>query len=1073
MGTWTLFTSNRVDDLVETLADRLEHDVRPPLEDAVVLVQSRGLSRYLELSLCKRHGIAAGLRMPFLGSWLQSLPRQQQGAMAEQSDKDPWSRDALTLRIFRLLGDPALASELEAAAVYVRNDSSHQKRLHLAQALAQRFDDYQVYRPEWLLDFARGNCPDLPHARWQQRLWRRLLDERNDDLGAHRIASLTKLLTNKPDWLELPERVSVFGVTAIAPAFLDLLALVAKHSDVDLYVQRPTNEFFSDLKRSRRGEQPPGPALLRNLGGQCREFFDQLQDREDRELQHESLEATDPGTDCLLHALQSDILNLRDRRTGGDTAPLALATDDASLTVHSAHGTLREMEILRDQLLARFERDSTLSPVDVLVLLPDVDAYAPYVHAAFAPVQHLFRTTTADRSPADSLPLASAFLSLFELSGSRYSAADVLQLVEDDALLRRFDITRAQLPQLRDLVDKAKIRWGIDGEQRDDDLGLPRFEENSWTLGLRRLALGAATGDMDGLVLGIAPASDATMARATLIGSFLAMFDAIAETAKELDEPRSLSAWAAHLDDALDRLFAPQSKAERAAMESLRAATQRMRTLQDAIGGEPLLLRANAVAEWMRAQLADKGEGRGFLSGSLTFASMRPMRSVPMRVIAVCGLHDGSFPRSADKQEFDLMQHRRKVGDRNKREDDRQLFLDALLAAKDAVVLTYVGRSAKDNSEHAPSPVLEELLDHVDAAFTPPRGYHSARKFVHVEHPLQSFSSRYGASMDPRLFTYANDRAHEDAPPRAAKRDESNEGVPTIELNDLLAFWKAPQEAYCKQTLGLRYPGKVNDESDSEPFTMHALDKYQLLRSAIERSLDTQEPACIEEAERQRGSVPPGPMGQIELDAMSREAEAFADRIRSLHGTRTLRVEIRRDRYVLVGQIDSIGPRGALRWRPSDRKSTDLLHGYIVHCVRQLAETSEPMRALPTIVVGKDGESRWESLENAEAQLDALVDAYLQGLTSPPPVPPLAGWAFASRLCKPKKNSVDPELEALDDARKAYFEGNAYGNTRHDLPNECMTLCFGHDDPTRRAAFVEQAKAIHVKALESMQEQQP
>jgi exonuclease V gamma subunit len=213
-------------------------------------------------------------------------------------------------------------------------------------------------------------------------------------------------------------------------------------------------------------------------------------------------------------------------------------------------------------------------------------------------------------------------------------------------------------------------------------------------------------------------------------------------------------------------------------------------------------------------------------------------------------------------------------------------------------------------------------------------------------------------------------------------------------------------------------------------------------------------------------------MGQIELDAMSREADAFANRIRSLHGTRTLRVEIRRERYVLVGQIDSLGPFGALRWRPSDRKPADMLLGYIEHCVRQLAETSEPMRALPTIVVGKDGESRWASLEDAEAQLDAIVDAYLQGLTSPPPVPPLAGWAFAYRMCKPKRNSVDPELEALDDARKAYFEGNQYDTAPHDLPNECMTLCFGQNDPTRRGAFVEQAKAIHVKAFESMQEQQ-
>ena len=1078
VGSWTLYTSNRVDALVDALVERMVGEPLPPLQKEIVLVQSRGLSRYLELEVAKKQSIAASLEMPFVGSWLLRL-------CGHTERDDAWSKAALTLRIFRILGSRQLAKALGAASDYVQDDGNQKKRLALAEALAQRFDDYQLYRPDFLRQFAAGKHPDLEHADWQQKLWRMLLDECDPSAeSAHRIDVLQrKLDRSEIDGMRLPTRISVFGVSTMPKAFLEVFARLARFTDVSLYVQRPCAHYFGEVRRARRGEErPEGPVLLANLGNQCRELFDLFVDFEGEGLVEQELESHDPGTGCLLHALQSDVLNMRVRgsHAGADEEPLALRADDDSLRVHSAHGMLREMEILRDQLLARFEKDSTLSPSDVLVLLPDVDAYAPYVHAAFAPVQRILRTVTADRSPGDSMPLAATFLSLFELAGSRYLASDVVQLLEDDALAQKFGIARGQLATLRGLVERARIRWGLDADQRERDLELPPEDANSWAFGLERLLLGVATGPVDGLVLDRAPSADATMSRSELLGSFLALFAAVRHATESLSQPRTMPEWAAAIERTLDALFAPQTKIDKAALQSLRDCCRELRRLAALVADDEddaLVLSPAALREWLANQLDGKREGTGFLSGSLTFASMRPMRSVPMRVIAICGLHDGSFPRSDKRHEFDLMADKRRHGDRSRREDDRQLFLDALLSAKDALVLTYVGRSSKDNAETAPSTVLSELLDHVDEAFTPPKGRARARDAVVVDHPLQSFSERYGDGEDPRLFTYAaaaptaRKAGDADAADRAANAAAASK--PVVALDDLVSFWKEPQRQYCERVLQARFPESVDDEQETEPFTLASLDRYAIAQEAVADALATGSSAALPAAAAKTGVLPPGPLGELARRDTERDIALFADRIRPLHGTQRSRVELELDSCVLTGELEDLSAQRQLLWRPSSVKDKDLMRGYVLHCVRTVARDDGAQLPAETMVAGTNGKHTFAALPDARSCLQALLDGYLASKAAPPPVPPCAGFAYARKWVVTSRNK-NPDLEtALAAASDRYHESDEQYGKDSDLPDPCMTACYGDEDPTERPEFAATADLVHRRVVDVARELEP
>src|SRR5262249_23090013 len=292
--------------------------------------------------------------------------------------------------------------------------------------------------------------------------------------------------------------------------------------------------------------------------------------------------------------------------------------------------------------------------------------------------------------------------------------------------------------------------------------------------------------------------------------------------------------WAALLDSAVARLFTAVDDAEQAGRAHLQAAARRLRELQELADlREPL--GAPVFRRWLEQELAARGASRAVLGGSLAVAALQPMRAVPMRVLCICGLHDGSFPRRDRRDVFDLLALAPQPLDRSRQADDRQLFLDSLLAARDQLVLTYVARSAKDDSERAPSPVLSELLEHVDSAFAPPPGSdRTAREHVSVQHPLQVWSPRYGAG-DPRLFTFA---AATTARPRAAAvpRTAGTGDLPpaVIALDELLEFWRDPAKYWCRRVLELRFPlGDDDSDDDVEPFALRALDAWRLRHGAV------------------------------------------------------------------------------------------------------------------------------------------------------------------------------------------------------------------------------------------------
>jgi exodeoxyribonuclease V gamma subunit len=688
-----------------------------------------------------------------------------------------------------------------------------------------------------------------------------------------------------------------------------------------------------------------------------------------------------------------------------------------------------------------------------MVLVPDVERYAPYAQAVFGPLHKQLPFHLADRHPASELPVCRAALHVLALARTRLTVAEVLQLLELSAVQRRFKIFAGEVGLLRHLCQSAGVRWGLDGEQRSARFELPRFEDNSWRQGLDRLLLGNLTGPVDDLVCGIAPVGDTTEGRAELLTRFSRFLEVLFELLPALRAPQPLRARADQLDALVAALFEAEDAAEEDAVRQLRRAAVALRT-QAVAAAHTEVVELAVFASWLDGALAQGsaargGADRGFLGGAVTFAGMLPMRAVPVRALFVCGLDDASFPRRDAPPPFDLISSDPRPGDRSRRLDDRQLFLDLLLAARDKLHLTYVGRSAKDNADCAPSIVISELLEHVDRTCC-----EGAAAQVLVRHPLQPWSPRYREGA-PGLFTYAaqpaigGDHATEPpwCPPSTPLLPDAR--APHVRLDELLAFWSAPCRAFLERGLRLRVRKADEPDDDCEPFELSGLTRYALQDDAVRRAQrgepEREDPLAWARA---RGVLPVGAQGDVAYDAALAAAGPMLHEARRFAASAVRRVDVEVDGVQVTGELDGLSEDARTAMRASSLKPKDRLRGWIEHLVLSLqgARDSDSEAPWPArtrlLAAGTEHVYRPIESEAAAEHLSQLLELYFEGLTRPLAFFEQSSFGIGAGLAK----GTSPA--ALLPAARAAFEGrNDKRSYDADLDDPAIALCMRGRDP--------------------------
>jgi exodeoxyribonuclease V gamma subunit len=1154
---------NRLEDLRGLAVEWMRLHPLGPLENETILVQSNGIGQWLKLALAEDPdnggaGIAAALDVMLPARFLWQAYRTVLTHVSNNEDAvpetSPFDKSRLVWRLLRLLPTLAEQDVFAPLAQFLEVDRDQRKHYQLAERLADLFDQYQVYRADWLdawangddvLITARGETRPLEdHQRWQPALWRILREDvanTQGDAGLNssraqvhrRFLKATEQLDGQACPPGLPRRLIIFGISSLPQQTLEALAALSRCCQVVLCVHNPCQYYWADIiehkdllrasrYRQRRKTGMPealdvlgtGDAddalhlhaqpLLAAWGKQGRDYLRLLDEHDDtghyqtlfeqQALRIDMFEPFSGERGCLLSQLQDDIRELRPVAETQTHWP-ALDPADDSLVFHIAHGPQREVEILHDQLLAAFSADPALRPRDIIVMVPDIDRYAPHIDAVFGQLQsddpRFIPYTLSDQASRHRLPMMIALEKLLRLPELRLSVSDLLDLLDVPALRQRFGLEERDLPVLERWMEGAGIRWGLNAKQRQT-LELPGgLSQNTWAFGLRRLLLGYTVGEGDAWQ-GIEPFDDIGGLEAGLAGPLATLLEKLEATWETFRQPTDAASWVERLRTLLETFFLTDDAQESVMLTKLENGLQQiLESSREAQLEDPLPL--SMVREHWLAQIDEHSLSQRFLAGAVNFATLMPMRAIPFKRVCLLGMNDGEYPRSQPPLDFDLMGSDYRPGDRSRREDDRYLFLEALLSARDQLYISWVGRSQIDNTTLPPSVLVGQLRDHLAAGW---RFEHDAPLLdaLTTEHPLQPFSRAYFQDGDDagRLFTYVHEwrGAHvwrdEHAPraPQAAKAPlPKPENAPSsLNLGQLGGFLREPVRTFFNTRLGVYFEQEAIAELDAEPFALDGLQNWQLqdrLIAAQRHAVDNGEPrleALDAQLERFQGQgvLAMGAFGERMRNALAEPMDdlfsAYQDALAqwpiALPAPEPVRVESAdgivledwlnelrqneagdRCRLLLLSSslISQGSGRGQYRW-------THLLRPWVAHLAGNL---SGPMT---TQLLSKAGNIALDPIaaDTARAHLDTQMAAWQAGLEAPLPLAPQAAFAWLTKLGTPE---IAEEKGRESDAYAA-AEG-AYDGGRFQTGEVAQSAYLGHQWPRFERLFNEQTQHGH------------
>lgn len=1044
-----LTLANRFEFLLDRLLDQLAGESCSPFAAQQVIVPSTAVRRRIELACADRYGICANVDFSFLAQWLWA----QIGQLIEIREQSPFSPAVLAWRIFEILGDDPFTGDQPRLARYLR-DADPVMRLDLAQRSAQLLEHYITYRPQWLTAWAEGRRADIAgrdaHTAadedWQAALWRRVTHDLAigpEHPATKFLRKIETLAEDAPPRAGLPASASVFCLPTLPPLYLDILRQLSRWIDIRVYALNPCQEYwFEIVDRKRLGylaarrrdlHHEVGNALLAAWGKQTQAHIDLLF-CDGGEVVEEDSAFWPANGETLLAEVQNAILELREVEPGS----IGLAADDRSIEVHVCHSLTRELEVLHDQLLSQFAAAEAPTPDQILVVLPDLQAAAPLIDAVFG-------TTPADRripyaitglSQTRVNPLARVLDSLVRLCASRFTASAVFALLEQTPVAAKFGLRPDDLDLIRGWIRTAGIRWGLDA----GELGrrnLPVSNRHSFADGLHRLFLAYALGDdpaaSDSVVAGRIAAANPEGGEALVLGRFWRFLRALAELRDDWSHTRDASAWQLSMNNALARFteasddLVDEARTLRAAIDELHANMLQARVCV------PLPL--TVVHSALTTLLDDPGRG-GAPAGGVTFSSLTSLRSLPYRTICLLGMNDGAFPTGDRPSEFDLMAFRPQRGDRQRRLDERNLFLDLMLATRQRLYLSYSGRSIRDNSPLPPSVLLAELLDYLAAACATdpddPASIACARRRLTVEHPLQAFSAEYFlAAGDGRRRSFHAEycRALQHgltagtATSGNALRDAEENGDGTIReaslpffarsldlpaaewrqvsVDQLLQFFRNPCRMLLRQRLNLSLNAADEELLDDEPFLADHRGRQALAQRILPLLLAGKPRSQVRELALAGNEYPSGGLGERLIDEELARLQEFANELAPQLAPPTLPpvhaafdCSLADERWQLVGVLGDLRSTGLLRYRYDELRVADRLTGWISHLL--LCAAAPPGARLETHWHARDGGFRLRACETAAARahLAALIGLYRRGLSQPLHFFPKSAWAY-------------------------------------------------------------------------------
>ncbi len=922
--------SNRQEFLLQVLIAYINDDYKNEalniFEPSIVMVESQGMKHYVNMGIAQQCRVSMNIDFPLVTRGIYQLCRQILGE--EKVPKEsPYKREVMVWRIEQMLRSEDFSNHSDAkfANEYWQKAQDPDKaRFMLAHSTADVFEQYMQFRPYWFELWQQGGSVFTESAEndsagkllepWQKRLWQLLVN--NDDWYP---AKIIKHATNKfeVDKFDLPKVIYIFVVNAFTKEQLDFLVTISQQVEIYLFHLNPSVEYWGDLvsekslvkqqlkqkiklELSTFEREDNSNILLSNLGAQGRTLLKQLSDTDyldytDNQLFERTIADDASKNATLLNAIQHDLISAKQ----GQSNNIQL---DNSVSVHDCHSHLREIQVLHDFLLHMINEDEAIQPHDIIVLCPAVEDYAPYVKGVFrGPYDDddqddpKLVCSIADRAPLDADPTVAMFMDMLALPDSRFSVSSIIDYLQIESVQTKFGLNQDEVEVCEKWIANANIFWGKDAIHKSSVLGIESCEQTyTWEWGLERLLKSALYSDSEKANLPFGVLQSVEGLSMQTLGKLVLFIDTLQTIYSESQKHRNMSDWLNYMRTEIVLNLFESKNNSRSVDAILKALEQINSNLLKADYDETVSL--SVAREALKQILSKPDPLNQFNTGQVTFCSMVPMRSVPFKVICILGLNDGVFPRVSQPLSIDLLSlDQPQITDRSRRNEDRYMFLEAIISARDYLYLSFQGRSIKNNSAREPSLVLREFCDYIHSVFgLDVRNVHPLQPFSlrafdqnNLKHPLYAKRPSFSA---PYLKIATSQR--EECPPLSAQFDTPD----SISVSVLSQFFKHPLASFAEHHLQLRFDNFVEVQSDVEPFVLDGLTKYQLNVSMLK---DLAEPAqqafkhCMDEAKKS-GDIP---QHEISMQTYSKVYDTLKNQLdtreyQAAHVSKEFRVEL-------------------------------------------------------------------------------------------------------------------------------------------------------------------------------------
>jgi exodeoxyribonuclease V gamma subunit len=1016
--------AERADALVAALGNVLNEPRGDSFAAEVVAVPSKGVERWLAQQLSHAlgaedgDGVCANVLFP---SYARLLDEAVAAASSDYAASvEVWSAERSVWPLMRVIDESAPTEPwCRVLATHLGLDGGGDKgrRFAVAGKLARHFEAYGRARPAMLRAWHEGHdapgdgSPPPPDLAWQSKLWRHLRAAIGQPSPAELLESACgQLRRTKTD---LPQRFSIFGPTRISPSRVQVLAALAEQHEIHLWLHHPSPALWdkvaaANIKPGRRElDTLVRNPLLASMSRDVRELQQLLQEAVPQAAhQHHEI---DERPNTLLGRLQTELAD--------DTVPeqrTAIDTDDDSLTIHACHGPARQVEVVREAILQLLADDDTLEPRDVLIMCPDVESFAPLVAASFGmtdePGGHPaagLRVKLADRSLRQTNPLLSMLSQLLELAASRVTATQLLDLAGAAPVRKLFGFDDDDIERLRDWTVAANARWGLDADHRAD-YGLGNLRQGTWHDAVDRLLLGVAMEEGEHWLADALPLDDVDSGDIDLAGRFAELVDRVDSAVRAINAKRPVPEWAMLLRDLVLSLGEPLEAWQ--AMQLRRELDE----VAEAAGDTDVQLGRTDLTVLLQTRLAGRPTRASFRTGTLTVCTLVPMRSVPHRVVCLLGMDDGVFPRQGVADGDDLLAREPRTGERDVRSEDRQLFLDAVCAAQEHLVITYTGADPRSGAEVPPCVPLGELLDAVDATAQAP-GSGRARDHVVVRHPLQPFDRRNFLpaqlgpigpfSFDPSGLAGARaaTRPRRPVPPLVPAPLGDPTPSDIVALDDLVRFLQHPAKAFLRQRLEVSTATRDDDPDDALTVELDGLQGWAIGERVLQRCLSGTTQRTAAQLEHLRGDLPPGPLGNRALRVIGRRVDALlhASEIERRAEATSLETAVPLpDGRTLSGTVNGVRDHAILTTTYSTLGAKHRLAAWIRY-LAVVAMTGDS--GYHAVAVGRDGDGARRSIVHAIEPalamrvLEVLIAVRDAGLREPLPLALETSAIYAAR----------------------------------------------------------------------------